>query len=127
MWHGKCVCKLRSEPTVKKLEAIIDPSQLRRLKAVLTSDGVRGLTISRVKGAASGERRVERYRAAECIVDWLPRIKLELLVEDDHVDYLLRVIRSAAWTGRDDDDSIFVMPIREAVRIRTGQRGREAL
>jgi nitrogen regulatory protein P-II 1 len=112
---------------MKKLEAIIDPSQLRRVKAVLTDDGVRGLTISRVKGAAGGERRVERYRGAEYIVDWLPKIKLELLVEDEHADYLLRVIRSAACTGRDGDDSIFVLPIREVVRIRTGERGHEAL
>jgi len=112
---------------MKKLEAIIDPSQLRRVKAVLTDDGVRGLTISRVKGAARGERRVERYRGAEYIVDWLPKIKLELLVEDEHADYLLRVIRSAACTGRDSADSIFVLPIREAVRIRTGQRDNEAL
>ncbi|HUE37970.1 MAG TPA: P-II family nitrogen regulator, partial [Candidatus Binatia bacterium] len=67
------------------------------------------------------------YRGAEYIVDWLPKIKLELLVEDEHADYLSRVIRSAAGTDGDGGETVFVLPIQETVRIRTGQRGHEAI
>ena len=112
---------------MKKLEAIFDPTQLGRVKAVLTDDGVRGLTISTVKGAAGEREHVQRYRGAEYVVDWLPKIKLELLVEDEHVEYLARVIRAAARVDDDEGDGVFVLPIQEVVRIRTGQRGREAL
>ena len=85
---------------MKKLEAIISPHKLAQVKAVLTSDGVRGLTISEVRGIGHEAGHMERHRGATYFVDWLPKIKLELLAEDDYADYLVRVIRSAAESGR---------------------------
>jgi nitrogen regulatory protein P-II 1 len=111
---------------MKKLEALIDPLMLRTVKAALTSDGVIGLTISEVKIAASS-RHTESYRGSRYSVDWSPRIKLELLVQDDHADYLIGVIRSAAREGLGTDESISIVPISDVVRIRTGQQSSEAL
>jgi nitrogen regulatory protein P-II 1 len=112
---------------MKKLEAIISPFKLDQVKAVLTSDGVRGVTISEVKGIGHEAGHVERYRGATYFIDWLPKIKLELLVQDEHADYLVRVIQSAAETVRNAVVSISIVPVEDAIRIRTGQRGHEAL
>jgi nitrogen regulatory protein P-II 1 len=111
---------------MKKLEAVIDPLTLRQVKAALTSDGVVGSTISKVR-SAEGDHNVERYRSARYSADWSPRIKVELLVQDDHADYLVDVIRAAACNVPGGDGSIFVMAVHDAVRIRTGQHGHEAL
>ena len=111
---------------MKKLEALIDPLVLRTVKAALTSDGVIGLTISEVRTAATG-RRTESRRASRYSVDWSPRIKLELLVQDDLADYQIGVIRSSAREGLGTDQNISIVPIHDVVRIRTGQHGSEAL
>ena len=111
---------------MKKLEAVIDPFTLRQVKAALTSDGVVGLTISEVRSADS-DQHVERYRSARYSTDWSPRIKVELLVQDDHADYLVDVICASARNARGGDGSIFVMQVQDAIRTRTGQHGSEAL
>jgi len=111
---------------MKKLEALIDPFTLRQVKAALTIDGVVALTISEVRRAGD-DQHVERYRGTRYSVDWSPRIKVELLVQDDHAEYLVDVIRAAAHAGRGDDGAISIMPVQEAVRIRTGRRGHDAL
>jgi nitrogen regulatory protein P-II 1 len=111
---------------MKKPEALIDPFILHTVKAALTSDGVIGLTISEVRTAASS-RRTESYRGSRYSVDWSPRIKLELLIQDDHADYLIGVIRSVACEGLGTDESISIVPIQDVVCIRTGQHGSEAL
>jgi len=110
---------------MKKLEALIDPYTLRQVKAALTSDGVAGLTISEVR-SAEGRRHPDRYRNARYSTEWAPRIKVELLVQDDYADYLVDVIRAATHDGRGVDGNIFIMTVHDAVRIRTGQRGHEA-
>jgi nitrogen regulatory protein P-II 1 len=111
---------------MKKLEAVIDPFTLRQVKAALTSDGVVGLTISEVR-SAEGDRHLERYRSARYSSEWAPRIKVELLVQDDYAYYLVDVIRAAAHKVRGVEGNIFIMDVHDAVRIRTGQRGHEAL
>jgi len=111
---------------MKKLEAVIDPFTLRQVKAALTSDGVAGLTISEVR-STEGDQHVRRYRSAHYFTDWSPRIKLELLVQDDYTEYFVDVIRAAARDEHGVEGNIFILEVHDAVRIRTGQRGHEAL
>ncbi len=111
---------------MKKLEAVIDPFTLRQVKAALKSDGVVGLTISEVR-SAEVDQHVKQYRSARYSTDWSPRIKIELLVQDDYAEYLVDVIRAAAHEVRGGDGSIFIMDVHDAIRIRTGQHGHEAL
>jgi nitrogen regulatory protein P-II 1 len=110
---------------MKKLEAVIDPFTLQQVKAALTSDGVIGLTISEVRSAEE-DQHVERYRSARYSTDWSARIKVELLVQDDHADYLVDVIRAATRETCGGDGSIFIMHVQDAIRIRTGQHGHES-
>ncbi len=112
---------------MKKIEAIIKPFKLDEVKESLGSLGVQGLTVSEVKGFGRQKGHTELYRGAEYVVDFLPKVKLEVIVPDGKVDEVVGSIENAAKTGRIGDGKIFVIPVEEVVRIRTGERGEEAL
>jgi nitrogen regulatory protein PII len=112
---------------MKKIEAIVKPFKLDEVKDALNKVGVMGITVSEVKGFGRQKGHTELYRGAEYVVDFLPKIKLEIVASDDMVDQIVQTIEAAGKTGKIGDGKIFVVPIEEAVRIRTGQRGGEAL
>jgi len=112
---------------MKKIEAIIKPFKLDEVKEALSGIGVEGLTVSEVKGFGRQKGHTELYRGAEYVVDFLPKIKLEIVVTADLVDKVIEAIVSAANTGKIGDGKIFVLPLEEAVRIRTGERGPDAV
>jgi nitrogen regulatory protein P-II 1 len=112
---------------VKKIEAIIKPFKLDEVKEALNEIGLQGLTVTEVKGFGRQKGHTELYRGAEYVVDFLPKIKLEIAVADDMVDKVIDAISGAANTGRIGDGKIFVLPLEEAIRIRTGERGSEAV
>jgi nitrogen regulatory protein P-II 1 len=112
---------------MKKVEAIIKPFKLDEVKEALSSIGVQGLTVSEVKGFGRQKGHTELYRGAEYVVDFLPKVKLEIIVSDDLAAQVVETIERAARTGRIGDGKIFVMPMEDVVRIRTGERGSSAL
>ena len=112
---------------MRKIEAIIKPFKLDEVKEALHGIGIQGMTVTEVKGFGRQKGHTELYRGAEYVVDFLPKIKLEIAVSDDLVDKVVDAIVSAANTGRIGDGKIFVMPMQEVIRIRTGERGPEAL
>jgi nitrogen regulatory protein P-II 1 len=112
---------------MKKVEAIIKPFKLDEVKESLSGIGIHGLTVSEVKGFGRQRGHTELYRGAEYVVDFLPKVKLEVIVKDDMVAQVVEAITKAAKTGRIGDGKIFVVPIEEIVRIRTGERGAEAV
>jgi len=112
---------------VKKIEAIIKPFKLDEVKDKLNEIGVLGMTVTEVKGFGRQKGHTELYRGAEYVVDFLPKIKLEVAVSDDMVEEVVTAISQSAHTGRIGDGKIFVLPVEEAVRIRTGERGDTAL
>jgi nitrogen regulatory protein P-II 1 len=112
---------------MKKVEAIIKPFKLDEVKESLSGIGVQGLTVSEVKGFGRQKGHTELYRGAEYVVDFLPKVKLEIIVKDELVPQVVDAILKAAKTGRIGDGKIFVLPIDEVVRIRTGERGADAI
>jgi nitrogen regulatory protein P-II 1 len=112
---------------VKKVEAIIKPFKLDEVKQALSEVGVAGLTATEVKGFGRQKGHTELYRGAEYVVDFLPKVKVEVVVSDTLVGRVVEVIERAAKTGRIGDGKIFVVPVEEVVRIRTGERGEDAL
>ena len=112
---------------MKKVEAIIKPFRLDAVREALTAEGVEGLTVSEVKGFGRQKGHTELYRGAEYVVDFLPKIKLEVVVPDELVDKVIEAITNAANTGRIGDGKIFVYSMEEAIRIRTGERGEAAI
>jgi nitrogen regulatory protein P-II 1 len=112
---------------MKKIEAIIKPFKLDEVKEALAQAGIQGMTVSEVKGFGRQKGHTELYRGAEYVVDFLPKIKLEVMVDDALADTACRVIEERARTGRIGDGKIFVLPVDDAVRIRTGERGAEAV
>ena len=112
---------------MKKIEAIIKPFKLDDVKDALHEAGVSGLTVSEVKGFGRQKGHTELYRGAEYVVDFIPKVKIEVVVEDDQADRVVEAIEAAARTGRIGDGKIFVMAIEQAVRIRTGDRGDDAI
>jgi nitrogen regulatory protein P-II 1 len=112
---------------MRKVEAVIKPFKLDEVKEALNEIGVQGLTVSEVKGFGRQKGHSELYRGAEYVVDFIPKIKLEIIVADDIVAKVVEVIAESAKTGRIGDGKIFVTPVDEVVRIRTGERGEEAL
>jgi nitrogen regulatory protein P-II 1 len=112
---------------MRKVEAIIKPFKLDEVKEALNAIGIQGITVSEVKGFGRQKGHTELYRGAEYVVDFLPKIKIEVVVSDDLVEKVTDAIQSAANTGRIGDGKIFVLPVGEAVRIRTGERGDDAI
>lgn len=112
---------------MKKIEAIIKPFKLDDVREALTEIGITGMTVSEVKGFGRQKGHTEIYRGAEYAVDFLPKVKLELVLADADVERAVEVIVEAARSGKIGDGKIFVSPIEEAVRIRTGERGRDAI
>ena len=112
---------------MKKVEAIIKPFKLDEVKESLNAIGIQGITVSEVKGFGRQKGHTELYRGAEYVVDFLPKIKVEVVVAADLVEKVTDAIQSAANTGRIGDGKIFVLPIDEVIRIRTGERGPDAV
>ena len=112
---------------MKKIEAIIKPFKLDEVKESLQQIGIAGITICEVKGFGRQKGHTELYRGAEYVVDFLPKVKLEVVVADDLVEPVIEAILKAAQSGRIGDGKIFVMPIDEVIRIRTGEKGPDAL
>ncbi|MFL5319591.1 MAG: P-II family nitrogen regulator [Myxococcaceae bacterium] len=112
---------------MKKIEAIIKPFKLDDVKDALSEIGVFGLTVTEVKGFGRQKGHTELYKGAEYVVDFVPKVKIESVVADDLVPKVLEAIERAAKSGKIGDGKIFVLPVEEAVRIRTGERGPDAL
>ena len=112
---------------MKKVEAIIKPFKLEDVKEALNELGVEGMTVTEVKGFGRQKGHKEIYRGAEYVVDFLPKIKIEIVLEDARVDQVVEVIQRTAHTGKIGDGKIFISPILEAVRIRTGERDQDAI
>ena len=112
---------------MKLIKAIIKPFKLDDVRESLSEIGVTGITVSEVKGFGRQKGHTELYRGAEYVVDFLPKVKIETVVEDDTVDKVIEAISKAASTGKIGDGKIFVLNVEQAVRIRTGETGNEAL
>jgi nitrogen regulatory protein P-II 1 len=112
---------------MKKIEAIIKPFKLDEVKEALSKEGIQGMTVSEVKGFGRQKGHTELYRGAEYVVDFLPKIKIELVLEEGQARRAADLIESVARTGRIGDGKIFVLPIDDVIRIRTGERGDAAL
>ena len=112
---------------MKKIEAVIKPFKLDEVKEALHEIGLKGITVTEVKGFGRQKGHTELYRGAEYVVDFLPKVKIEIVLEDQLVDRAIEVIQNAARTGRIGDGKIFVSTVDEAIRIRTGERGTEAV
>ena len=112
---------------MKKVEAIIKPFKLDEVKEALHAIGIQGLTVTEVKGFGRQKGHTELYRGAEYVVDFLPKIKIEIAVGDEMADKVVQAIVEAANTGRIGDGKIFVLPLEETIRIRTGERGADAV
>jgi nitrogen regulatory protein P-II 1 len=112
---------------MKKVEAIIKPFKLEEVKEALNALGIQGMTVSEVKGFGRQKGHTELYRGAEYIVDFLPKVKIEVVVKDEILDKVLEAVTKAAKTGRIGDGKIFVIPVEDTIRIRTGETGEEAI
>lgn len=117
----------RKEKKMKKIEAIIKPFKLDDVKEALSAIGIKGMTLTEVKGYGRQKGHKEVYRGAEYQIDFIPKVKLELIVDSTQVDEIVECIRRAALTGKIGDGKIFVMPVEEVVRVRTGEKGSNAI
>jgi nitrogen regulatory protein P-II 1 len=121
------VGRLGDAMTMKKIEAIIKPFKLDEVKEALQEVGLQGITVTEAKGFGRQKGHTELYRGAEYVVDFLPKVKIEIVLGDDMVEKAIEAIRRAAQTGRIGDGKIFVSNIEEAIRIRTGESGLDAI
>lgn len=112
---------------MRKIEAIIKPFKLDDVKESLSDIGVHGMTISEVKGYGRQKGHTEIYRGAEYVVDFIPKIKIEIVVPADRVDQVVNTIRESANTGKIGDGKIFVLPVERVIRVRTGEENRDAV
>lgn len=112
---------------MKKIEAIIKPFKLDEVKTALNDIGIRGMTITEVKGYGRQKGHKEIYRGAEYVVDFIPKVKIEIMVEASQVNTIVETIRQAANTGKIGDGKIFVLPVEDCIRVRTGEKGKEAI
>lgn len=112
---------------MRKIEAIIKPFKLDEVKEALNEIGVQGMTVVEVKGYGRQKGHTELYRGAEYVVDFLPKIKIEIIVQDELVEKVIETIETASRTGRIGDGKIFVTDIADVIRIRTGERGEDAI
>jgi len=125
MWRRRRRVELVQQ--MKKIEAIIKPFKLDEVKDALNQIGLKGITVLEAKGFGRQKGHTELYRGAEYVVDFLPKVKIELIIEDEMVEKAVEAIRSSAQTGRIGDGKIFVSSIEDAIRIRTGERGDAAV
>ena len=112
---------------MKKLECIIRPFKLEEVKDALSNVGVRGMTVSEVRGFGRSRGHTELYRGSEYTIEFVPKLKLEIVVEDENVNKVIEAVREASATGKIGDGKIFVLSVDETVRIRTGEKGPEAI
>ena len=112
---------------MKLVEAIVKPFKLEKIKEALTKSGIEGMTVEEVKGFGRQKGHTELYRGAEYSVDFLPKVRLEILVADDKAAKVVELITESARTGKIGDGKIFVTPVDEVIRIRTGERGEDAI
>ena len=112
---------------MKKIEAVIKPFKLDEVREALSEMGISGLTVTEVKGFGRQKGHTELYRGAEYVVDFLPKVKIEIVIADDAVESAIDAIIKAAHTGKIGDGKVFVMPVDQVVRIRTGETGEAAL
>lgn len=112
---------------MKKIEAIIKPFKLDQVKDHLNEVGVKGITVSEVKGFGRQKGHTELYRGAEYQVDFLPKTKLEIITSDEQVDEIVTIIKESAQSGKIGDGKIFVLDVKEVIRIRTGEKGNDAI
>jgi len=112
---------------LKKIEAIIKPFKLDDVKEALNEIGIQGMTITEVKGYGRQKGHKEIYRGAEYVVDFIPKIKIDVVVESSIADKVVEAIQKAAQTGKIGDGKIFVFSIEQAIRVRTGEKGKEAI
>jgi nitrogen regulatory protein P-II 1 len=122
-----CNMEMPGRRSVKKIEAVIKPFKLDEVKEALQEVGLQGITVTEAKGFGRQKGHAELYRGAEYIVDFLPKVKIEIVISDDLVEKAIDAIRRAAQTGRIGDGKIFVSNIEEAIRIRTGESGLDAI
>jgi nitrogen regulatory protein P-II 1 len=114
-------------PLMKKIEAIIKPFKLDEVKEALQEIGLQGITVIEAKGFGRQKGHTELYRGAEYVVDFLPKVKIEIVLPDEMVEKAVETIQNSAKTGRIGDGKIFIMPVEDAVRIRTGETGVDAI
>ena len=112
---------------MKKTEAIIKPFKLDEVKEALNEVGLKGITVLEAKGFGRQKGHTELYRGAEYVVDFLPKVKIEVILEDSQVERAVEAIQQAAHTGKIGDGKIFITNVEDAIRIRTGERGRDAI
>lgn len=112
---------------MKKIEAIIKPFKLDDVKEALQEVGLQGITVTEAKGFGRQKGHTELYRGAEYVVDFLPKVKLEIVVDDSMLEQAIEAIKQAAHTGRIGDGKIFVLPVEDAIRVRTGESGSDAI
>jgi nitrogen regulatory protein PII len=112
---------------MKKIEAVVKPFKLDDVKEALNEIGIQGMTISEVKGYGRQKGHKEIYRGAEYVVDFIPKIKIEVVVDSERAAQVVEKIREAAYTGKIGDGKIFVLPVEEAIRVRTGETGSDAI
>ena len=112
---------------MKKIEAIVKPFKLDEVREALSEVGVTGLTVTEVKGFGRQKGHTELYRGAEYVVDFLPKVKIEIVVAESRLDASIEAIQKAARTGRIGDGKIFILNVEEAIRIRTGESGADAI
>jgi nitrogen regulatory protein P-II 1 len=119
--------RLQEITLMKKIEAIIKPFKLDEVKEALHEIGLQGITVTEAKGFGRQKGHTELYRGAEYVVDFLPKVKIEIVLEDNLVERAVEAIQQAAQTGRIGDGKIFITSVEDAIRIRTGERGGEAI
>jgi nitrogen regulatory protein P-II 2 len=112
---------------MKLITAIIKPFKLDDVRSALSEIGVQGVTVSEVKGFGRQKGHTELYRGAEYVVDFLPKVKIEIAIDDAQCDAIIEAIRNAAYTGKIGDGKIFVSPLEQVIRIRTGESGSDAI
>ena len=112
---------------MKKIEAIIKPFKLDDVKEALNEIGIKGMTISEVKGYGRQRGHKEVYRGAEYVVDFIPKVRIEIIVDASQEEHVVETIREAAHTGKLGDGKIFVLPVEEVIRVRTGERDKDAI
>lgn len=112
---------------LKKIEAVVKPFKVDEVKEALNDLGIKGMTVSEVKGFGRQKGHTEIYRGAEYVIDFLPKVKIEVVVEEQTAAKVIEVIQQAARTGKIGDGKIFVLPVEEVIRIRTGERGKDAI